>query len=160
MVRMNATTETVLLTAAALGSATVGGVFFAFDAFVLHGLDVMPEGRGADAMRSINVSAVRPALMTALFGTAALSVGVLVVAARSADGVRAALLTGGAGAYLLGVVLTTVARNVPLNDALAARRADATWETYLRRWGKANRVRTASALAAAAAFMAGAGPFA
>ncbi|MPV36357.1 anthrone oxygenase family protein [Georgenia subflava] len=151
------TGESVLVAATAIGSATVGGVFFAFDAFVLHGLAALPAGRGAEAMRSVNVSAVRPGLMIALFGTAALSAGVVVLAARSDDGVRAALLAGGAGAYLLGTVGTTIVRDVPLNDALGAQRDASVWADYVSRWGRANRVRTVAALVAATALTAALG---
>ena len=152
---MSTTSESVLIATTALGSATVAGVFFAFDAFVLHALAALPEGRGAEAMRSINVSAVRPALMTALFGTAVLAAGVGVLAVRSDGGTQAVLLGFGAGAYLFGTVLTTVVRNVPLNNALAAPGGDAGWDGYLRRWRRANRLRMVFALAAAAVVLAG-----
>lgn len=150
---MTGTGATVLTALAAVGSGTVGGVFFAFDSFVLRGLARLPEGTGADAMRSINVTAVRPAFMTALFGTAALAVGVVVVGARSPETAERVLLVGGGGAYLVGTVLTTIVRNVPLNDALEARQG-ATWAHFLTAWGGANRVRTAAALVASAAFTA------
>ncbi|WP_127128515.1 DUF1772 domain-containing protein [Georgenia sp. SYP-B2076] len=148
---MSGTGATALTALAAVGSGTVGGVFFAFDSFVLRGLGRLPDGLGADAMRSINVTAVRPAFMTALFGTAALAVGVVVLGARSSETVERVLLVGGGGAYLVGTVLTTIMRNLPLNDALEARRG-ATWTQFLAAWSRANRVRTAGSLAASAAF--------
>ena len=148
---MSGTAATALTALAAVGSGTVGGVFFAFDSFVLRGLARLPDGVGADAMRSINVAAVRPAFMTALFGTAALSVGVVVLGVRSPETVERVLLVGGAGAYLAGTVLTTIVRNVPLNDALEARQG-ATWMQFLAAWSRANRLRTAASLAASAAF--------
>ncbi len=152
---MNVAWESLLIGATAVASALVGGVFFAFDAFVLHALAALPGDRGVQAMRSINVSAVRPALMIALFGTAALAVGVVVTAARSDDGVRTGLLATGAGAYLLGTVLITMVRNVPLNNALAAATGDAGWTRYLASWGRANRLRMVFAIAAAVALLAG-----
>ncbi len=152
---MSTATESLLVSATALGSATVGGVFFAFDAFVLHGLSALPDGRGAQAMRSINVSAVRPVLMIALFGTAALAVGVGVLAVRVDDRTRAALFGAGAAAYLFGTVLTTIVRNVPLNNALAAGDGAVGWAGYAVRWKRANRLRMVFALAAAVALLAG-----
>lgn len=143
----------VLTVLAALGTGTVAGVFFAFDAFVLRGLARLPGDGGADAMRSINVAAVRPAFMTAMFGTAAVAVVVAVLGARSPDLVERVLLVAGAGAYLLATVGTTVVRNVPLNDGLEGRRGGVTWQRYLSRWGRANRLRTAGALTASAAFV-------
>ncbi|MFC4555360.1 DUF1772 domain-containing protein [Georgenia faecalis] len=154
---MSGLAETAGVAVTAVGCGAVGGIFFAFDTVVMPALARLPGTGGADTMRAINVAAVRPGLMTAMFGTAALSVGVLVLAARSDDGVRAALLAGGAGAYLVGVIGTTVVRNVPLNDALAADRTGEVWPRYLRSWGRANRVRTASGLLAAGALAAAVG---
>jgi uncharacterized membrane protein len=146
-----------LVAATVLGAATVGGVFFAFDAFVLRALASLHDRRGADAMRAINITAVRPALMTVLFGTAVLGVGVGALGVRSEQPVQAVLLTGGAAAYLLGCVLTTAVRNVPLNNhlAIAADSASdaATWQRYVVTWARANRVRTVGALGAAAAML-------
>ncbi|MGS0683651.1 anthrone oxygenase family protein [Nakamurella sp. GG22] len=152
---MSTAAQSVLVTVTALGSATVGGVFFAFDAFVLHALAALPDGRGAQAMRSINVSAVRPALMIALFGTAALAVGVGVLAVQADDSMRGVLLGAGAAAYLFGTLLTTMVRNVPLNNALAAADGAAGWAGYLVRWRRANRLRMVFAIAAAAVLLAG-----
>jgi len=56
---------------AALGSATVGGVFYGFSTFIMRGLRQLPPASGAAAMQQINIAAVRPGLMAALFGTAA-----------------------------------------------------------------------------------------
>lgn len=55
--------------------------------------------------------------------------------------------------YLVGNLLVTRARNVPLNDALAAADADsaeaaAIWQRYLRDWTRWNTVRTVTAMAA------------
>lgn len=143
---------------AALGCGLVGGVFFAFSTFVLQALARLPAGAGVSAMQSINVLAVRPAFMTALFGTAAVcaAVGVGAVANWSEDG--AALLVAGSGLYLLGNVAVTGAANVPLNDDLARAdpQADDTagrWDSYVRRWSRWNHVRTVTAVGACALFL-------
>jgi len=129
---------------AGVGSALVGGVFFAFSAFVLPALTRLPDGGGAAAMRSINVLAVRPPLMVALLGTAAACTATGVLALRRGDGWVAA----GSATYLLGVVLVTAAANVPLNDRLADHAIDLS--DYARAWGRWNHVRTAAGVAAAA----------
>lgn len=130
--------------AAAVGSALVGGVFFAFSGFVVPALARL--GAGAAAMQAVNRAAVRPPLMLALFGTAALCVLAPVLAGPSP------LLLTAAGLYLLGTLGVTVAANVPLNDRLAA---DAgTWPDYRVRWTRWNTVRTVAALAASAVFAA------
>ena len=123
-------------------------MFFAFSAFVMQGLGRLPADRGAAAMQEINVTAVTPLFMTALFGTAAVC-----IAAAIASG--EAYVLAGAGVYLLGVIVVTIAFNVPRNNALAG--ADATaqetaelWSRYLREWTAWNHVRTVTGLAAAA----------
>jgi len=56
---------------AAIGSATVGGVFYGFSTFIMRGLRQLPTASGTAAMQQINLTAVKPGLMTAMFGTAA-----------------------------------------------------------------------------------------
>jgi uncharacterized membrane protein len=141
--------DTVVVAATVVATAAVGGVFLAFDTFVMAGLARLPEGQGADAMRSINVTAVRVPFMIAFVGAALLSVAVVVLGFVSDDGAERLLLILGGAAYLLGTFVLTIARNVPLNDALEASEG-ATWPTYLRAWTTANHVRTAAALASSA----------
>jgi uncharacterized membrane protein len=144
---------TALVVLTAVGSAAVGGVFLAFDGFVLRALGDLPGAGGADAMRAINITAVRPPLMVAMFGTAALALAVLAVGVTAGGGARAVLLVGGAVAYLVGVIGTTMVRNVPLNDALARDTSDETWARYRHSWGRANLVRTVSGLVGSAALV-------
>ena len=61
--------------------------------------------------------------------------------------------------YLVGTILVTMVCNVPRNDALAAVDAASAngavvWVSYVSSWTAWNHVRTAAALAAAAAFIA------
>ncbi len=58
---------------AAIGSGLVGGVFFAFSSFVMPALRRLPDDQGISAMQAINKAAPTPLFMTALFGTAAVS---------------------------------------------------------------------------------------
>jgi len=134
--------------ATAVACATVGGVFFAFSSFVMAGLRRLPATQGIAAMQSINVLAVTPVFMTALFGTAALCVA-LAIAEPSG------LVLAGAATYVLGVPGVTMAYNVPRNNALErldlrAPDAPAAWERYVREWTAANHVRTLAGIAAAA----------
>lgn len=138
----------------ALGGGLNGGVFFAFSAFVMRALARLPAPRGIAAMQSINIVAVTPVFMTALFGTAA-GCAVLVVAAvirwQRPDAVY---LLAGALAYLVGCVLVTIACNVPRNNALAAANESSDdgarlWAQYLKTWTAWNHVRVISCLATA-----------
>jgi uncharacterized protein (TIGR02246 family) len=72
----------------------------------------------------------------------------------------AGYLLAGSLLYLVGTIVVTIARNVPLNDALAAvdpSSADAgrVWTDYLKKWTAWNHLRTGAALAAAALFIVG-----
>ena len=145
---------------AAVGAGLAGGVFFAFSAFVMRGLGNLPAADGIKAMNAVNVAAVRPPLMILLFGTAAVCVAAIVAQlvtwgsfrTRLAESGVALSLTG-AVIYLLGAVLVTMERNVPLNRALAAA-TDASgpmlWKMYLRDWVKWNHIRTVACAVACA----------
>jgi uncharacterized membrane protein len=147
-----------LIVMAALGCGVNGGVFFAFSSFVMPALARLPSAQGIAAMQSINVMAVAPAFMTALFGTALACVGLVALSlARWGTPQAAGLLLGGA-LYLLGNIVVTMVFNVPRNNRLAA--ADATsaaaarlWADYLKSWTAWNHVRAATAVAAALVLM-------
>ena len=69
-------------------------------------------------------------------------------------------LVVGAALYLVGTILVTGIFNVPMNERLAAidaggPAAETEWETYFRRWVVWNHVRTAAAVVASAAMVAG-----
>lgn len=140
--------------ATAIGSGAMGGVFFAFSAFVMSGLNRLPQAQSIAAMQAINVTAVRPALMTGLFGTALGAVVVGIWAARNLADRPAQWLLAGSAVYLVGVMLVTIVINVPLNDSLAtvdaATAASGRWMDYARPWGWANHLRTLSGVAGAA----------
>jgi uncharacterized membrane protein len=148
----------VLTLAAGLGSASVGGVFVAFSTFVMDGLERRPAAEGMAAMQSINVAAPRPPFMAFFLGTAVLCVALIVAAVVTWGDRRALLLLAGALLYLVGAILVTGVRNVPMNDALAAldpgsAAGAAEWSSYLDAWTAWNHVRAVAALAAAAAFI-------
>lgn len=139
------------------GAALVGGVFFAFSAFVMPALRRLATDQGIGAMQSINRTAVTAPLMLALFGTAVLSVIAIVWAARSWDQAAAPWMLAGGLAYLAAVVIT-IAGNVPLNDALAgldpgAAGALAQWLSFVSRWTVWNHLRAAAAVGGGVAFI-------
>src|SRR5262249_22271829 len=147
----------VLVVLTALGCGLVAGVFFAFSSFVMPALSRLPPAQGVAAMQAINVAAVTPLFMTALFGTA-FACAVLAVAALAGwREPEAPWLLVGAVLYLVGVVGVTMGCTVRRTNALAAlppegAEAAALWPRYLAGWTAWNHVRTATGLAAAAAF--------
>lgn len=147
-------------TTALLGSALVGGVFFAFSSFVMKSLARVPASEGIAAMQSINVVVINPSFLGAFMGTALLSVGVVVLMLVSRSHPSTMFFLGGAVFYFAGTFLVTIIGNVPLNDQLAAVSATdpnavEIWTHYLDRWTMWNHVRTVAAMAAALLYVLG-----
>jgi uncharacterized membrane protein len=140
----------------ALGCGLIAGVFFAFSSFVMPALKRLPEAQGIAAMQSINVLAVTPVFMTALFGTGAACLGLIAWAAISWGGLAAALMIAGGALYLVGAIGVTIVCHVPLNNGLAKlhpqdAEAAGRWDDFLTKWTAWNHLRTVAALTAAAA---------
>ena len=146
--------------AAVLGTAIVGGVFFAFSSFIMKALARVPPAEGIAAMQSINVVVINPSFLGAFMGTALLSVGVIVLALLNSDHPSAMFFLGGAVCYFAGTFLVTMFGNVPLNDQLASVSASdpaaaELWMHYLDRWTMWNTVRTVAAIGATFLFTLG-----
>ncbi len=143
----------VVGTMALLGSALVGGTFFAFSSFVMKALARVPSAEGIGAMQSINVVVLNPSFLGAFIGTVVLSLGAGGLALAGWGRPFAPFFLGGAIFYLVGTFLVTGLGNVPLNDQLAAvsatdPAAGDVWERYVSRWTAWNHVRTAAAMVA------------
>jgi len=146
----------LLTLASALGCGLVGGMFFAFSTFIMKALDRLPPAQGIAAMQSINVTVINPLFMTAFFGTAATCAILTLSSLLNWNRPGGGFLLVGSLLYLFGTILVTIVFNVPRNNALAA--ADPAsaegarlWAGYVAGWTTWNHVRTAAALAAAAA---------
>jgi uncharacterized membrane protein len=143
--------------AGVLGAGLAAGSFFAFSAFVMKALARLGPEKGITAMQSINITVINPLFMAVFLGTGGVC---LVLAATSVlrwSRPGSGLLLTGSLLYLLGTILVTMRCNVPRNDLLAAvdpASAEGTrvWADYVKDWTLWNHVRTAAALAAAAAF--------
>jgi uncharacterized membrane protein len=140
---------------AALGCGLVAGVFFAFSTFVMSALARLQPAQGIAAMQSINITAINPLFMMALFGTAAACIFLAFSSLLRWHQPGAAYLLVGSLLYLVGTVGVTIVFNVPLNDALARVDPGSTdgaslWVSYLANWTFWNYIRTAAALAGAA----------
>jgi uncharacterized membrane protein len=160
---MNTSPVVILTTIAAIGSAAVGGLFYAFSTFVMRGLDRTDPVDAITAMRGINAEAQANAPFLVFFlGSALLAVGVGVVAATRLGQPGSGYLLAGA---IFGVVavIVTMAFNVPLNNhldavnpvGLSAADAAREWQAYLSTWTAWNHVRSASGFVAAALLLVG-----
>jgi uncharacterized membrane protein len=145
-----------LMLLAALGCGLIAGVFFAFSTFVMSALARLQPVQGIAAFQSINVTVYNPWFIGTFLGTAVACLFLAISSLLKWQQPGAAYLLVGSLLYLVGTVLVTILFNVPLNDALAVvdpGSADGTsmWSSFLPSWTNWNHVRTASALAAAAA---------
>lgn len=148
---------TIATIAAILGSALVGGIFFAFSNFVMKALARVPSPEGIAAMQSINVVVLNRWFLGSFIGTAAICLLLAGIAISGWEKPISLWLLGGAVSYVAGVWLVTIVGNVPLNQRLAeVEPADAAssqiWEDYLDRWTKLNSKRAGSAVCAALLF--------
>ena len=142
---------------AALGCGLVAGVFFAFSTFVMPALAKLQPAQGIVAMKSINIAAINPLFMFAIFGTAAACFVLAIASLFKWHQSDTAFILISSLLYLVGAVGVTIAFNVPLNDALAIAKPNSPegarfWANYLTNWTFWNHVRTIAGLAAAALF--------
>lgn len=140
---------------AALGSGLMAGVFFAFSTFVMQALVRLPSPHGIAAMQSINIAVLNPWFLGVFFGTAVLCAAEVIFAVMHWHTPGVAYLLCGSIFYLAGVILVTMLRNLPMNNALAildpvGADSDRRWANYVASWTTWNHVRTAAALGAAA----------
>jgi uncharacterized membrane protein len=140
----------------ALGCGLSAGALFAFSSFVMRALARLPAPQGIAAIQSINVQAVTPVFMTALFGTGVACIAVGIWSLVDWNDSYSPWMLAGSALYLAGPIGLTMAYNVPRNDALAAAAPNSAegaelWNRYVREWTAGNHVRVAAGLAAAAA---------
>jgi uncharacterized membrane protein len=145
---------------AAIGCGLIAGVFFAFSTFVMPALARLQPSQGITAMQSINITAINPLFMLALFGTAVVCLFLMIILLPKWNQPGTVFLLVGSLLYLVGTMLVTMLANVPLNNALAIVKPDSIegatlWAKYLTDWTFWNHIRTLAALAASAMFIVG-----
>jgi len=148
---------TGLLWFSAIGCGLLGGLYFAFSAFIMTALRDSGMA-GVTAMNAINRAILRSAFMPLFVGTTLACGALAVVGLMNLGDPRAVYLIAGGLLYITGMFLVTMFINVPLNNALQAvttesRTGTAIWNDYLRRWTRWNHVRTLACLGAAALFL-------
>jgi uncharacterized membrane protein len=143
---------TILLWFCALGCALLGGLYFAFSAFIMKALQTVGPA-GITAMNAINAVILRSWFMPFFFGSTLGCAALVVAGFMSPEDPRRLLMIGGGTLYVAGMFLVTMFFNVPLNNALASAGSE-TWVRYLTRWTRWNHVRTLASMGAAALFIA------
>jgi uncharacterized membrane protein len=148
----------ILIAVCAVGCGLNAGVFFAFSTFVMQGLARLAPSEGINAMNAINTTAVTPIFMTLLFGTGVLCAVAVIAALWPWNPANSFAVMSGGVIYISGAIITTMIRNVPLNNALASLAPGdpsgaSVWTGYVRDWTKWNHARTFNCAAAMMLFV-------
>ena len=77
-----------LTVTAALASALMGGIFFAFSSFVMPALGRIPPAEGIRAMQRINIDVFHWSFVVAFFGTPAACLALAVLGAAALERCR------------------------------------------------------------------------
>ena len=137
----------ILLWFAAVGCGVMAGVYFAFSTFIMHSLASVPPAEGARAMQAINRVIVRSAFLPLFFATSATCAAIIVFAALGEGEPRQFAAIVGGAIYVVGMFVSTIALNIPLNNELdrvdvESEQGAAVWARYLKVWTSRNHVRT------------------
>ncbi len=105
-------------------------------------------------MQETNREAPKAPLMSLFFGTAIVSVALIVNAAGDLNEVAARYQVAAGALFLVGVIVLTGLHHVPRNNKLdrldpASSHGQRYWEIYRYQWVRMNHVRTIAPLAAA-----------
>jgi uncharacterized membrane protein len=143
-----------LTVAAAVSSAVLAGVLFAFSTSVMPALARRPPAEGMAAMQEMNRTILNPVFGLLFGGSAVLCLVVAVSAPFTDDQDGAGWRLAGGALYVVGVFIETMVVNVPLNDRLDAANAStaegqSVWADFLVRWTRWNNVRTLLGVVAA-----------
>ncbi len=138
---------------AALATWVLAGTYFTFSIVVIQALDRLPASQAVAAMQSINRLILNPFFGLVFGGSAAASVVLAAWSLLRWDGAESASRLAGSLLVLVGSLLVTVTRNVPLNTALGGvepgtTTADQLWARIVSEWLPWNHVRTIASLAA------------
>lgn len=142
----------ILLWFCALGCGLMGGLYFAFSAFIMRAFDQLGPAQAAAAMNAINSTILRSLFMPLFFGTTIGAAALAILGAIHAEG-PASTVIGGGIVYVVGMFVVTMLFNVPLNNLLASAGPE-NWVRYLSTWTRWNHLRTLASIGASALFIA------
>lgn len=150
--------RTGLLWFGAIGCAVIGGVYFAFSAFVMTALGSIDHPSGIAAMQSINRVILGSLFMPLFFATTVACAALVGIAISQWSSPSSRLLAVASCVFIIGMFFVTVFGNVPLNDSLASNPpattgAAALWQNYLTSWTRWNHVRTVACMITSAIYI-------
>jgi uncharacterized membrane protein len=150
--------NTALLWFSAIGCGVMGGVYFAFSAFITRSLGRIDQSAGIVAFNAINEDVLKSVFMPIFMGTTLAAAALAVIAFfRWADPGSLLIVAGGI-VYVIGMFVVTMAFNVPLNNTLAVAdpsggETTSLWANFLREWTFWNHVRMVASLIACGLFV-------
>lgn len=112
--------KTFMLGAGIVTTGLMSGLLYGWSVSVIPGTRRVAAGNYIDTMQHINRAIINPAFAIPFLGVPLVLGGAAWLQFRAGDPRKGWLLAGAAGTYVVGVLGVTVARNVPLNDALDA----------------------------------------
>ncbi|HSG30557.1 MAG TPA: anthrone oxygenase family protein [Thermodesulfobacteriota bacterium] len=137
----------------AIGCGLMAGLFFIFSNTVMSALGSIKPAQGIAAMQSINRVILNPIFFIVFMGTAITCLIIAVSLIWKSDQPANFYLLSGNLFYLLGSMLVTIVKNVPMNNALDKVDPESDeganlWTDYLTNWTRWNHVRTVACLLA------------
>lgn len=145
-----------LLIAAAIGSGLIGGVFYAFSSLIMPAFRKVPADHAISVMRSINVRVMKSSFLAVFIGTGLLCLVTGIQSVFLWEHTRSKLIFAAGGIYLVGSILVTGLRNVPLNHQLAVQKDNGLhdfWFSYTAAWTRWNHIRTIACVVSSGLFI-------
>ena len=127
----------------------IGGVYFAFSFFVMQSLNKVSHSEAIRTMNSINLVILKSPFMFLFFFSSFIALiifleNLFLYKLISNEGLASIV-------FLIGMLLCTATKNVPLNNKLAdfefnksSCNPEIEWNCYYNNWVKWNHIRTAS----------------
>lgn len=145
-----------LLGTSVVATGLVSGLFYGWSVSVIPGTRRIAADSYVETMQHINRAIINPAFILPFLGVPAVLGAAAYLQHRTGNPRRAGLLAGAAATYVVGVLGVTMARNVPLNDALdrfdlvgaEVGAVEGRRRTYESSWNRWHQLRTAASVVA------------
>ncbi len=142
--------QTIIFLGALLSTGLMAGIFFTWTNAVTPGLGKLVDIEYLKAFQAMNRSILNPTFFVIFWGAAAIPLLTTVISYKAQSGTVFWLLTAAVIIYVLGVVVVTMAGNIPLNNLLEQTNLEIASPTdmealrnhFERPWNVLNWVRT------------------
>ncbi len=144
--------NTILLSITTLFSGLMAGLFYAWSISVTPGIGKTDNISYLKAFQSMNRAILNPAFFIVFFGLVVLLIYLSFASYHNMQPNQYRLIISATALYLGGIMLVTIAGNIPLNNSLEALQIDlmspeqmsAFREGFESKWNRLNMIRTVS----------------